>query len=140
MNSQRMAEIADYIEKNPDHYDQDHWGWRMPALFAYLKDKENIPNPCGAVACVAGWACVLYSDEDLTMSSQHNSAQGLLELTDDEADCLFNSSWPVEWAEDLYIEVDIEDYNDYTSRFDPSASQAVTILRHFAELGYVPCE
>lgn len=44
-----MREIADMLEANPKLHVQSSW--------------QNVENECGATACIAGWACILGTND-----------------------------------------------------------------------------
>lgn len=82
MNSDLLHEIADRIEAEPEHYDQDYY---------------SMATDCGTSYCVAGWAIVLAKPEMLVngrirfhfSASPHDIAAKLLGIDGDEAHRLF---------------------------------------------------
>ena len=55
MNNKLLLEVADEIEKEPDHFNQNSWG--IESLNGFILTK--IPEDCGSACCVLGWGLAL---------------------------------------------------------------------------------
>lgn len=95
MNHERMLKVADVIEENPDHFDMKFfmktgpdWTDRMGESSTRELVSADIYN-CGTTACIAGWACWLWSAEVRHDKGVDDNAQHILGLSTDVADELF---------------------------------------------------
>ena len=137
MNKERILEVARCIEKSPKNYDQTDWG--------SVKDLANHINgeikevPCGSAGCVAGWTCAVYDqDGDVRYEEISDQAEELLDLDAGDAGMLFDGEWPLEWADEVGISLEITD--DYRHGYwVPTAEEAVKVLNYIGEHGHLPC-
>lgn len=68
-----------------------------PETFNMIHTINRVDYPCGTVACIAGWACLL--DDPLTPASVVLSkAQELLGLTTEQANELFTPETVESWS------------------------------------------
>ena len=92
LNIELFKKIREKIATTPEAYDQ--------TVFA----RRSITAPCGTVACIAGWACVLGGAMDaddlkrrertsgVEFESIETTARDALGIDDDEADILFTEN------------------------------------------------
>ena|SRR5258706_8207228 len=82
-NLERLDQVINIIETNPERWDQGTWGSM---------------TDCGSTYCIAGWACLLagltlnWFDNTLINANGHDpfdAGQKILELTDEQAHYLF---------------------------------------------------
>lgn len=139
MNSDMMRKVADAIERDPDLFDQNQYG------FGLAQRREN-RTVCLSAACVAGWAGTLagrvYKGHALTCQIHHNGMEAL-DIDEDDAARLFSPTWPQRWFDKAgvksgrplinYDEM-AEDDNDM-KEVPPQAAAA--ILRMMADDGRV---
>lgn len=104
MNAERILALADHIANLDERYfTMDDWINRDPrfyrkrsSYFGLPSDNREAAAECGAVACIAGWAVLIFAaaaDEDIGVNIA-TEAQRLLGLDDDQATALFT---PLEW-------------------------------------------
>lgn len=76
MNLERMKILRDHIAALPEEqFDMSDW-----------KREEE----CGTVACIAGWACILFSTpEETENSGTAETAETVLDIDCDTSDSLF---------------------------------------------------
>lgn len=94
-NEELFRKVADHIEAQPEHYDQEMW-WQH---------KE-----CGTTACIAGWGISLTKQQSLDACAKRwdrmvqtwngnpadvvrDEAAECFGLTDSDARLLFHASW-----------------------------------------------
>ena len=136
MNVERIREIADHIEKYPNHFDQSDWGNSdLGDMLVRLKkgEIEKIEPYCSTVGCVSGWACALYGPDAETRCYSPSSAKYHLDLTEYESNMLFKDHWPIEWTTRMDLEIYCS--NNY---WVPTPEEAVTVLRYIGKNGRFP--
>lgn len=94
MNKQRLAELADVIEKAPDKwFDMDRW-IQTEEFGAYNFPRgAPIEFKCGTVACIAGWAVIHFDKKLPEEKSIADRAQDILGLGNNETRSLFMGHW-----------------------------------------------
>lgn len=123
MNPARLREVAHAILNHPDRFDL--------AVFQSPKFRSG-ETGCGATACIAGWAAYLWPRNHIP---GWDNAQAVLDLTDDEAELLFeppSSFWRHMVATGRSEETSINGSAYYTLP-SPSAKQAAAILFEIAD-------
>ena len=116
MNVDRLREIANAIERDPESYRQSEWGSCLRIKCGHV---------CGTAGCVAGWAVVMFGGgAHGCFWNIPRRARELLGLTLREANALFNTSWPVTWRGARSWQ---------RGSFDPSPTMATRVLRAIAD-------
>ncbi len=116
MNKVRLRRVAQVILRHPEHYDQMTWGsvkGGEPTLVCQTVADLTQPvaaGGCRSVACVAGWTVALFPEVAMAFLEKRlpavyptvtrpliydvrYAAQCVLELTDDQAEMLFNGGF-----------------------------------------------
>lgn len=76
MNAEMFRRIADQIEKEPERYDQNIYGWN-----------------CDSPHCIAGWALVFSGKQHSDVLRPSQKAAEILGINDREMRTLFIESW-----------------------------------------------
>ena len=117
MNKPLMDELIQVLEEHPHLYNQAAAGY-------------DDPRKCGTACCIAGWVAALrpigYGDF-FDHAAEH--------LGVDRYSRLYNAYWPLTWAEAAGLEPDPERANRYHGTFEPTAAEAVWILRRMLTEG-----
>lgn len=148
MNFERMAKLADAVERSKT-YDQGAW-WvggspglaRSVPITLLQKDKGRLVSECGSPGCLAGHAALLWPD-DVRSRSWADVLPDTLGLTYAQGEALAAAEWePGQIAdafdvdEDYLRELFPHDHQD-NLRVDPSAKEAAAVLRLLVnEAGY----
>ena len=85
IHKERILQLADHLDSIPDHqFSMAHWITGTP----YIPDD---PDDCDTVACIAGYAVILFDPQSNTNHPGEiaRKAQQLLGLDDDQAQALF---------------------------------------------------
>jgi len=107
LNIELFKKIRDKIATTPEAYNQ--------SVFARASEVA----PCGTVACIAGWACVLGDRMSITKLREGSSlrastvpvlASEALNLTNEEADVLFTGNPAEEDFEEFHVRAWPEPY------------------------------
>ncbi len=83
-----LKTVIKAITDEPKRYDQNTWGDERPQDFP---DRERYFPPCGTVACVAGWVCIVADGKLPRESHIEGMARRLLGLTKAHSDRLFSA-------------------------------------------------
>lgn len=100
MNKERLLQLADHLETPAvaEHFDMLH-SIHAPDIMPEQEDNINVKDAithCGAVACIGGWAVVLFNPDASYGETTAGDAQELLDLDDTQGYELFFShtqSW-----------------------------------------------
>ena len=112
MNTANMLKVAEAIENSPEMYDQASMG---------------VPK-CGSAGCIAGWCLALgLGGKPLLIGAHAGNIQEAFEVSDIDARNIFYATW--DW--------DCFGTATDTELSQPTADEAVQILRAFAAQGYV---
>ena len=125
MNLELWNKGIDWIEENPEEYDQSE-----PGVDCYV---EGNRQPCKSPCCFLGAIGMLAGIKGCWSASDLRVQVGdLLGISHDESVDLFESHWPTSWARRAGIQSPLQDF-----QFRPTASQAIVILRGMAKDGLV---
>lgn len=136
MNTDLLHRIADEIEKRPDKFNMnyfcaipmDHPDW-TPAEVVTKPHTMTEFFKCDAVACVAGWACLL---EDASTEDAAYTASILLDIDYAKAYQLFYPSEDTFWGQFTW-EFGWEWPEDGDSYGHIEPKQAADVLRRLAD-------
>ena len=125
MNVDRILQLADHIEQQPDVHPGARKGFSM----------LDVRHPCGTASCIWGHAGLLFVD----------GFELLLTATPDLHELLELDGWSFDESEnsnpDSLLSPEIKDVAMYTAqKGEPgyiTASHAAAVLRHLAETGEV---
>lgn len=91
MNSELLLKVRDHILEEPKRCDMSDW------------IRRSKQSPCGTIACIAGWACVLSGKRDTPYNDVPRVAGELLGLPETES-LFLADDWPADLREELYSE------------------------------------
>ena len=155
MNKERMLQLADYIEKLPEHkfemqywisqkvqkenvYGEDYWkidyAPRMDSNS--LSEKLLEPLDCGTACCIAGWATAIQNNFKPIAIMQNgqsieNRALEWLDLTEKQGQNLFLINIDTVWA--YYLEKCSFDLNEFEDCFTEIKNKdAALVIRDIA--------
>lgn len=74
-NATLLEAIADKIDSvgGDERYDQGIWGRRFDAG----DPSRDMHEPCGTIACIAGWTMILHLGNDLAFTSPYQTGRGI---------------------------------------------------------------
>jgi hypothetical protein len=114
MNVELLEKVKQHILEEPRRYNQQHWiGVGETEIRKRFGKVGDLP-PCGTMACIAGWTCILAGVDlkGVDLFSISDKAEELLGINCIQADRLFSSV-----AEDALVdeEMDEDEYQEYFS-------------------------
>jgi hypothetical protein len=154
MNKERMLQLADYIEKLPEHkFEMQYWisqkvkkenylgeeYWKIdyaPTLYTDLSKSFLEPLDCGTACCIAGWAAAIESNfKPIAIIQDGKSieerAAAWLDLNYEEERNLFMLSIDTVWT--YYIEKCSFDLNEDEDGFTGITNKdAALVIRDVA--------
>jgi hypothetical protein len=136
MNTERMLELAEFLEKLPEkQFDMEIWVNDLTRKFSpYFQDEYDYKN-CNTVCCIAGWTVGLFNEtgfvkpnnkRDYTEETIVQEATRLLDLTRGQAVNLFYTNGDTYW-EQYEDELSLEHDDEYN--YSINNRQAAYVLK-----------
>lgn len=92
MNKERLLQLADHLEKPhvAKHFNMNYSFAHLGShSISYDQPAKDFIEDCGSVACIGGWAFVLFAPDTISDYISAGAAGELLDITYEEANALF---------------------------------------------------